>query len=424
MTRSRASAPDAVIYSTITAALLAPAPGAIRFDALGAANRPGRHGVWQRPRERRRARARAAAAAGQRAGAGRRAAPASAACSSCRSPSSPPGRRCTAAAARHRRDHLRGRTRTRRASTACSRPGRAARRDGEELLVAGVETRSAARRRRARARHARPRRLPRAAAPRAHLHRRVAARGVRDRPARGARRRRDARQQPRPRRATRRSSSRARSTRGWSAPISPPRSAPRSTIRARLRRGGRAAARALLARERRPRRRRAAAAGAQRRPLEPSPRAPPRAACWRRRPPSARRAAPSRCRSAARRSRCGECASELITMPTPAAAAARACTSLRSRRSGLALISSSVPLPRAGGEHRVDVERVGLRAARSAGRSGGRAHRRADGRAAASTRSVIASRVERERRVHAGDHPVELRRAARPRSRASRRAGC
>ncbi|MGH2850535.1 MAG: glycosyltransferase, partial [Solirubrobacteraceae bacterium] len=43
---------DAVIYSTITAALLAPVPGAIRFDALSAANRPGRHGVWQRPRER------------------------------------------------------------------------------------------------------------------------------------------------------------------------------------------------------------------------------------------------------------------------------------------------------------------------------------------------------------------------------------
>jgi glycosyltransferase involved in cell wall biosynthesis len=45
--------PDAVIYSTITAALLAPVAGAIRLDALSAANRPGRHGVWQRPRERR-----------------------------------------------------------------------------------------------------------------------------------------------------------------------------------------------------------------------------------------------------------------------------------------------------------------------------------------------------------------------------------
>jgi glycosyltransferase involved in cell wall biosynthesis len=44
--------PDAVIYSTITAALLAPAPGAIRLDALSVQNRPGRHGLWQRPRER------------------------------------------------------------------------------------------------------------------------------------------------------------------------------------------------------------------------------------------------------------------------------------------------------------------------------------------------------------------------------------
>jgi glycosyltransferase involved in cell wall biosynthesis len=44
----------AVIYSTITAALLWPVPGAIRFDGPAAANRPGRHGVWQRPLERRR----------------------------------------------------------------------------------------------------------------------------------------------------------------------------------------------------------------------------------------------------------------------------------------------------------------------------------------------------------------------------------
>jgi glycosyltransferase involved in cell wall biosynthesis len=47
-------APAAVIYSTTTAALLWPVPGAIRLDALAAANRPGRHGLWQRPIERRR----------------------------------------------------------------------------------------------------------------------------------------------------------------------------------------------------------------------------------------------------------------------------------------------------------------------------------------------------------------------------------
>src|SRR3954451_14231469 len=48
--------PRAILYSTTTATLLWPAPGAIRFDAPAAANRPGRHGVWQRPLERRRLR--------------------------------------------------------------------------------------------------------------------------------------------------------------------------------------------------------------------------------------------------------------------------------------------------------------------------------------------------------------------------------
>jgi glycosyltransferase involved in cell wall biosynthesis len=46
--------PRAVLYSSTTAGLLAPAPGAIRFDAPAAGNRPGRHGLWQRPVERRR----------------------------------------------------------------------------------------------------------------------------------------------------------------------------------------------------------------------------------------------------------------------------------------------------------------------------------------------------------------------------------
>lgn len=43
----------AVVYSTTTAGLLATTPAAVRFDALSAVNRPGRHGVWQRPVERR-----------------------------------------------------------------------------------------------------------------------------------------------------------------------------------------------------------------------------------------------------------------------------------------------------------------------------------------------------------------------------------
>jgi hypothetical protein len=47
-------APRAIVYSSTTAALLWPRPGAIRFDTLARDSRPGRHGVWQRPLERRR----------------------------------------------------------------------------------------------------------------------------------------------------------------------------------------------------------------------------------------------------------------------------------------------------------------------------------------------------------------------------------
>ncbi len=50
----QSSAPRAIVYSSTTAALLWPRPGAIRFDATSAGNRPGRHGLWQRPLERRR----------------------------------------------------------------------------------------------------------------------------------------------------------------------------------------------------------------------------------------------------------------------------------------------------------------------------------------------------------------------------------
>lgn len=52
----RHSPPRAIVYSSTTAALLWPTPGAIRFDATAAANRPGRHGLWQRPLERERLR--------------------------------------------------------------------------------------------------------------------------------------------------------------------------------------------------------------------------------------------------------------------------------------------------------------------------------------------------------------------------------
>ncbi len=49
-------APRALLYSSTTAALLGPRTGAIRFDALAAVNRPGRHGPWQRSLEARRLR--------------------------------------------------------------------------------------------------------------------------------------------------------------------------------------------------------------------------------------------------------------------------------------------------------------------------------------------------------------------------------
>lgn len=44
--------PRTVLYGSVGAALLWPRPGAIRIDAAMAANRPGHHGIWQRPRER------------------------------------------------------------------------------------------------------------------------------------------------------------------------------------------------------------------------------------------------------------------------------------------------------------------------------------------------------------------------------------
>ncbi len=50
----RTAKPRTVIYSSTTAALLWPRRGAIRFDALAHANRLGHDGWWQRPLERRR----------------------------------------------------------------------------------------------------------------------------------------------------------------------------------------------------------------------------------------------------------------------------------------------------------------------------------------------------------------------------------
>ncbi len=52
--RLRSSPPRTIVYSSTTAALLWPTRGAVRFDATSSGNRPGRHGLWQRPLERRR----------------------------------------------------------------------------------------------------------------------------------------------------------------------------------------------------------------------------------------------------------------------------------------------------------------------------------------------------------------------------------
>jgi hypothetical protein len=46
--------PRAIVYCSITAALLWPRPGAIWLDSIAAENRPGRHGLWQRRVELRR----------------------------------------------------------------------------------------------------------------------------------------------------------------------------------------------------------------------------------------------------------------------------------------------------------------------------------------------------------------------------------
>ena len=54
LARRRGMPRPAIVYSSTTAALLSPRPGTIRFDATAVGNRPGRHGMWQRPLERHR----------------------------------------------------------------------------------------------------------------------------------------------------------------------------------------------------------------------------------------------------------------------------------------------------------------------------------------------------------------------------------
>jgi hypothetical protein len=133
--------PRAVLYSTTTAALLWPAPGAIHFDAPAAGNRPGRHGVWQRPVERRRFAA-APLLVAQSAG-GLAEAPAPHADALVipvpAEPSGPPEDHRAVAAVTYAADvEKKGLARVLEAWTA-------ARREGEELVVAGVDERQAGR---------------------------------------------------------------------------------------------------------------------------------------------------------------------------------------------------------------------------------------------------------------------------------------
>ena len=126
--------PRAVVYATVTAALLWPRPGAIRYDAPAAANRPGRHGPVAAPA---RAPAAARGAAARAPGAG------------------DAGRVAVAARARRRRPHprralgARGAVRDIAAITYAANPEKkgldrvlaawgAVRRADEELVVTGT----------------------------------------------------------------------------------------------------------------------------------------------------------------------------------------------------------------------------------------------------------------------------------------------
>ena len=259
---ARATPARAVIYSSTTAALLWPRPGAIRFDAPAAGNRPGRHGLWQRPLERRRLRQAPLllpwSEGGARARLPRRRPRAASARSCCRSPVEPSGAAGGASATSPRSPtpptRQEGpRPRARRLAARCAR-----RRAARSCVVAGRRRERAARRRaRSRRRAGRARRRARSPPEeyRALLRRArvfVCAPRREDyghRPARGARRRlpcSSRRRRPGP---TPRCRSRASSTRAWSATTSRRRCAPRSTTRSpdyaeRALRGARAVQRA------------------------------------------------------------------------------------------------------------------------------------------------------------------------------------
>ena len=131
-----AHAPRAIVYSTTTAALLWPRPGAIRFDAPAAANRPGATASGSARSSAGGSRGAAAAAVGRRL-AGGGAAPAR------RRDRRPDRRRALAGdrrAARHRGDHVRRQPAEEGPGPRARRVG-AARADDEQLVVAGADLR-------------------------------------------------------------------------------------------------------------------------------------------------------------------------------------------------------------------------------------------------------------------------------------------
>jgi hypothetical protein len=131
-----AQSPRAVLYSSTTAALLGPVPGAIRFDAPAAGNRPGRHGLWQRPVEARRFAAAALLVPWSEGGLAEAPRPHADAVvvPVPVAPSGPPAERDIAAVTYGANPHKKGLDRVLAAWRRAARPG-------EELVVAGLEGR-------------------------------------------------------------------------------------------------------------------------------------------------------------------------------------------------------------------------------------------------------------------------------------------
>ena len=234
--RSPSASRSAIVYCSITAALLWPRPGAIWLDSLAAENRPGRHGIWQRVVERRRLAAATLVLTMADSSldpiAGR--APARTR-SSCPWPSVRPAHRRPRATSTHSPTRA---TRRSAGSTSSSTRGERARRDHETLVVAGIDRARSSGRGDASPAGWRPTSTARSCAGRGCTSPRRAARTS------GSRRSRRSptgacwSRRP-PRAPTRRSVSRGRSTRAWSDTTSRGACERRSTIRSPITLSGR-----------------------------------------------------------------------------------------------------------------------------------------------------------------------------------------